>query len=360
MDEPTAERSLRDLIGLLALPALWVGRDGATVLRLMSEAVERVVRLDVLFIDVPFVPHQPRLTVLRLGGAPASPAQADAWKPGLESWGDLPIGRVATLCETLSGPLQVVRLSLGYSARDGSVWFAAADTDFSNQADAAFLRAAATLAATGLRAARIAYEREEASRAKDQFLAMLGHELRNPLAPIVTSMASIKRREGGELSGHLAIIDRQVKHLSRLVDDLLDVARITRGKVELQREPLSLRTTLARAVESVAPLLEERHHMLEVVVPDDDARVLGDATRLVQVFSNLLTNAARYTDPGGAIRVTMRLESSFVDVCVEDNGRGIEAKLLPRIFTIFEQGEATPERAAGGLGIGLALVKNLV
>jgi PAS domain S-box-containing protein len=203
---------------------------------------------------------------------------------------------------------------------------------------------------------------EVASRAKDEFLALLSHELRNPLAPIVTALELIRLRRNEESADRaLAIIDRQVQHLGRLVDDLLDVSRITRGKIDLHRGPVLVREVIERAIEMASPLIEQRQHQLVVDNPFDRLHVHGDEGRLSQVLSNLLTNAARYTNPRGRIIVFAGATDSDVTIGVKDNGMGISPELLPRIFDLFVQGGAQSlDRAEGGLGLGLALVRNLV
>lgn len=206
---------------------------------------------------------------------------------------------------------------------------------------------------------------EEASRAKDEFLAMLGHELRNPLAPIVTNLRLMALRDDTEFRAERRVIERQVSNLSRLVDDLLDVARITRGDVRLRKTRVLITDILARAVETVGPLLELRRHRLEVALPESpgngvELAIDGDEDRLVQVFSNLLTNAARYTPEGGQIRLQAESDAESCQIGVIDNGQGIAKDLLPRVFELFFQGAQGSDRANGGLGIGLALVKNLV
>jgi signal transduction histidine kinase/ActR/RegA family two-component response regulator len=198
-----------------------------------------------------------------------------------------------------------------------------------------------------------------ATQAKDMFLAMLGHELRNPLAPIVTSLELLRRRGLAGTPEH-EVISRQLRHVVRLVDDLLDVARITRGQMSLHREPLELPSVISRAVESVAPLLEQRRHTLELDVPASGLWVLGDADRLTQVVANLLTNAAKYTPSGGRIQVRAREHDGGISLVVADNGPGLPADLLPRLFEPFVQGPRTLDRSEGGLGIGLALVHRLV
>jgi signal transduction histidine kinase len=199
---------------------------------------------------------------------------------------------------------------------------------------------------------------DEANRAKDEFLAMLGHELRNPLAPIVAALELMKAKDPEE-TVERAAIERQVQHVVRLVDDLLDVSRIARGKLVLERAPTDVGEIITTAVDITRTLVEQRKHTLAVDVQPHMA-LDADATRLVQVVSNLLVNAARYTPPGGAIRVEARREDDDIMIRVADNGQGIPAELVPRIFDLFVQGRRTSDRAQGGLGIGLAIVKNLV
>jgi signal transduction histidine kinase/CheY-like chemotaxis protein len=201
---------------------------------------------------------------------------------------------------------------------------------------------------------------EAAGRAKDEFLAMLGHELRNPLAPISTALQLSRRKGEGTVTHEHEIIERQVNHLTRLVDDLLDVAKIARGKVELRRENVDLHDVVAKALEMAGDLLEERHHHLTVEYERGRFFSNGDPIRLAQVVANLLTNAAKYTDIGGAVTVKLSREGAYNRITVRDNGIGIGSDLLPRVFDLFEQGHRARDRAAGGLGIGLALVKNLV
>ena len=207
---------------------------------------------------------------------------------------------------------------------------------------------------------RLLVELEAASRAKDEFLAMLGHELRNPLSPIVTALHLMKLRGDAGTAREQAIIERQLEHLMRLVDDLLDVSRITRGKVELRKEPVELSEVLMKAVEMAGPLLEQRGHRLEIDVRRHGLQCEVDPVRLAQVVSNLLTNAARYTPEGGRVDLHAWHEEGHVVIRVRDDGIGISAEMLPRLFDLFFQGPRGIEREGGGLGLGLALVKNLV
>ena len=200
-----------------------------------------------------------------------------------------------------------------------------------------------------------------ASRAKDEFLAVLGHELRNPLAPIVTSLALMRRKAGGSANDReREIIERQVRHLQRLVDDLLDVSRIARGKIDLKKQPVDLADIVARSLELTQPALVTRRSAPHVVLPDAPVRVLGDATRLTQVLCNLLTNAVKYSSPDADITIEVRRADGQAELVVSDQGIGIEADLLPHVFDQFVQGSQALNRAAGGLGLGLAIAKNLV
>src|SRR5262245_26260843 len=203
---------------------------------------------------------------------------------------------------------------------------------------------------------------KEADRHKDEFLAVLAHELRNPLAPIRNAVEIMRRSalSDPQLAWSRDVIERQVKHLTRLVDDLLDVSRITRGNINLSREPVAVTTIVARAIETIQPLIAEQRHELTVDVPEESLEVEGDLTRLTQVLGNLLNNAAKYTDPGGAIAVGVRRVSTDVEIRVRDNGIGIPPELLPRLFQLFTQVDGAAHRAQGGLGIGLALVRQLI
>lgn len=214
--------------------------------------------------------------------------------------------------------------------------------------------------ATKLEREALLEELQIAANAKDEFLAMLGHELRNPLAPIVTALELMKRRGDLSTSKEQGMIHRQVRHLIRLVDDLMDVSRITRGKVSLRAETVELGTVLNKAVEMVGLLIEQRGHTLQTDIPSSGMRWRGDPVRLAQVVSNLLTNAARYTPVGGHIHLKAQREEGTAVITVADNGQGISSDVLPRIFDLFFQGARSLHRSEGGLGVGLALVKSLV
>ena len=202
----------------------------------------------------------------------------------------------------------------------------------------------------------------ETDRRKDEFLATLAHELRNPLAPIRNSLQILKMRrvDAGTAQQIVGVMERQLHQLVRLVDDLLDVSRVMRGKIELRREPLELAVAVARGVETAQPLIDLQRHELELRVDAESLLVHADPVRLAQVVGNLLTNSAKYTEPGGSILLTASREGRDAVLTVTDNGIGMAPDLLPRVFGLFVQADHAATRAQGGLGIGLTLVRNLV
>jgi CheY-like chemotaxis protein/two-component sensor histidine kinase len=191
---------------------------------------------------------------------------------------------------------------------------------------------------------------------------MLGHELRNPLAPILNALHVMRQRnvDDATLDRSREIVERQVKHFTRLIDDLLDVSRITQGKIDLREETVELTQILHLAVEAATPLMEEGRHELAVDIPEKRIWMRADGVRLQQVFTNLLNNAAKYTEDGGKIDLSARLEDGEVAVSVRDTGVGISPDVLPRVFDLFAQGDRSLDRSQGGLGIGLTMVKNLI
>ncbi len=217
-------------------------------------------------------------------------------------------------------------------------------------------------AADMLERRRVTEQLRDADRRKDEFLAMLGHELRNPLAPLRGVIETLQRQDlaGEGLDRAHAMMERQVEHLTRLVDDLLDMSRISRGLVEPRKELVNLAEVAEQAAEMVRPAVEGQGHDLNVSLPQKPLRVDGDPTRLTQSVFNLLNNAAKYTEPGGKIWLTVEREDDQAVVRVRDNGSGIKPELVPRVFDLFTQGERSLDRSQGGLGLGLTLVKRLV
>ncbi|MBX3469014.1 MAG: PAS domain-containing protein [Planctomycetes bacterium] len=332
---------------------------GARVVRLLDDA-ETLERLDDPSLPddqarLPLAARAPLADALR-ERAPvlvASPAERAARYPDGAAWTALDEGASASL------PLVVHGRPLGAL---GFTWTAArAFTDD----DLRLLRTFGDQCAQALDRARLYAAEQEArahaeaaNRAKDEFLAMLGHELRNPLAPIMTALHLLELR--GATSKEWSVVERQARHLAQLVDDLLDVARVARGKLELRRGDVDALSALARALEIAGPLLEQRRHTVQVDLPAPPLRVTGDETRLAQVFANLLTNAAKYTPEGGHVVVRAARDGGEVVVTVQDDGAGIAPELLPRIFDLFVQGPRALDRREGGLGLGLALVRNIV
>jgi signal transduction histidine kinase len=208
---------------------------------------------------------------------------------------------------------------------------------------------------------RIADELAASARRKDRFLAMLGHELRNPLASIVNALRLVELKpDASTTSAMLGLAQRQVRHLGRLLDDLLDVARFDQGKIHLRWERVKLGEIVGRAVESARHVIEARRHRLEVVLPNEPITVPADPTRLEQILVNLLHNAAKYTEPGGHIWLYSAREGNEVVVRVRDTGIGMSPEMLKRAFDLFVQGDQASDRSQGGLGIGLSLVRRLV
>jgi signal transduction histidine kinase/ActR/RegA family two-component response regulator len=202
----------------------------------------------------------------------------------------------------------------------------------------------------------------EADRRKDEFLAMLAHELRNPLVPIMTGLKTFQLIETStpKLQRARDAMERQVRHMVRLVDDLLDVSRVTAGKIELRKDLVDVAAIIQQAVQTSQPQFQEKNHSLTLSLPREPLELLVDPARLAQIVSNLLSNAAKYTDVGGAISLRACSLGDFVEIRVQDNGRGIRPEMLPQVFGLFVQSDRTLDMAQGGLGVGLTLVKRLV
>jgi signal transduction histidine kinase len=220
----------------------------------------------------------------------------------------------------------------------------------------------AALEASAAKEAELASQLREADRRKDEFLALLAHELRNPLAPIRNAVNIMRKKESldADLMWCRDVIERQANQLTRLVDDLLDVSRITQGKIKLRFEPVNLATVVEGAVQTSKPLIDKHKHELVITMPEAPVMVDGDEARLVQILANLLNNAAKYQNDGGQIVLAVAREGSVAVIRVRDAGIGIEPAVLSQLFELFSQGERSPDRAQGGLGIGLSLVKTMV
>ena len=246
------------------------------------------------------------------------------------------------------------------SPRDAGAGPEQAREEFSDS-DESLLVQLAHIASVAIENVRLYTQLREQDRRKDEYLALLAHELRNPLAPLRNGLQILRLASDREVRVQAQeMMDRQLGHMVRLLDDLLDISRISRNKLELRRAPVRLADVVRTAVETAGPVIDAAGLRLEVALPPGDVLLDADLTRLAQVLSNLLTNSARYTDPGGAVRVTATRRGEAIEVAVHDTGIGIPADALDHIFDMFSQADPTIERSRGGLGIGLALVKGLV
>ena len=352
-------RCLRDVLSLLALPASWRGRAPEQILLNFSEALEASIEVDVIVASVRSV--EATTTLVRIDGA-SCPAREAEVSGRFAAMASKSASTIATVDGGPLGELTAVYEPIGYYASLGYMILACRRRGFPSANELPVIRAAVALATTAVETSRAMREREEALRAKDDFLAVLGHELRNPLAPITTALEIMRQRTRGQVTREEQLIERQVDHLSRLVDDLLDVARIARGTIELKRCHLELATVVEQAVEATASLVEERQHSLRVDVPKTGLAIFGDRFRLMQILVNLLTNAARYTPEGGHIELTATASDppGRARIAVRDNGIGMTAEFLPRIFEPFVQARRATDAKYRGLGVGLALVRTLV
>lgn len=351
-------RCLRDVLALLALPAVWRSQSVAGILEKLMEALEASVAADFLYASARRG-GEGVVEAARLGGRTATEvelAEAARW---VEPFAAGTASREGTLACGPLGELWAVYEPLGFRASGGSVVVATLRHGFPTTSERVVIRSAVALVTTSLDTARALREREIALSAKDEFMAMLGHELRNPLAPIQTALELIRLRGDDDSVHEHTIIERQVGHVVRLVDDLLDVSRITRGKLELKKEPTEIRDVVTQALEMSAPLIEQRGHRVHVNVPSHGLAVLGDCVRLAQVVSNLLTNAAKYTEPGGSITVSAGAERDDVVIRVKDTGIGLAPEMKERIFESFVQEAQMLDRSLGGLGLGLNIVRSI-
>ncbi len=337
------KRCIRDLMALNALPSMCIGRSPAEALQLVLEALPTALSCDFIFLSLPGSPPKQWGVLDRV---PLTDFELFAVDVALES--------------NTSGTLEI--------AGKAKIWYYDAEVPMGASAgrlvagkkqlphpetDRVLVRSAANLVGTTLETANVL----DAAHRKDDFLAMLGHELRNPLAPIMTAVELLARHPIA--AREQQVIDRHTRHLARLVDDLLDISRVTRGHVELSSELVSLSSVLERAVELANPLIARHHHTLQVGNAEG-IMLKGDAVRLAQIFGNLLTNAAKFTPPFGRIVISVERESGHVQVKVRDNGRGIPAEQMARIFEPFVQVDRKADALRGGLGLGLAIVSNLV
>jgi len=338
------QRCIRDLAALNALPSMCVGCNPDEVLEIVLDALPTVLGCELIRVRLPGSPPQEHAILhgRRLSTEELAQIHVAATAP-------------AGVCDVVvPGALKLhcLEVTLPMSGAPGEL-LAGRRTPIDADTDRVLVRCAANLAGATLDAARVL----ELARYKDEFLAILGHELRNPLAPIVTAVELLAREPS--VARERQVIDRQARHLVRLVDDLLDISRVTRGHVELQSEQVLLDSVLERAVEIASPLIARQGHALSVARCEGIV-MRGDPVRLAQVFGNLLTNAAKFTPPHGVIEMSVDRAPDRVRVTVRDNGRGIARDQLARIFEPFVQVDRARDALRGGLGLGLAIVDNLV
>ena len=322
-----------------------IGRSLDEALDIVVDALPTALSCDLLYLALPGSRPVVR-AVLRGAPVPEGERAALAEALGSEAGADGP--RIVPG----AGELWCIEAAVPLGAETGRL-LAGRGAPLDPATDRVLIRSAANLVGTTLENARVL----DAAGRKDEFLAILGHALRNPLAPIATAVELLARHPAA--AREQQVIERHLRHLSRLVDDLLDISRVTRGHVELRSEHVSLTSVLERAVEIAAPLVSRHRHALHLQ-GSEGIFLQGDPVRLAQVFSNLLVNAAKFTPPGGQLDVEVERRADRVRVTVRDTGRGIARDQLARIFEPFVQAHGERDALSGGLGLGLAIVKNLV
>ena len=356
-------RCIRDLAAFSALSATWSRADVQGIASSLAEILLRSLPVEFVYVRVPGLAAGPAFEVVRVHRGEETPDMARAVGGALEPWLECGLGSSPTTANPAGeGTVRLAVIPIGYDGACGFVVAGARQSDFPVQADRLLLSVGANQAAVVLQNKRTEAAFQELDRRKDEFLAILAHELRNPLAPLSNSLEVLRRAENSPelMEQTRGVMERQVRQMVRLVDDLMDVSRMTRGKVELRRQRTELAAVLASAVETARPFIEASGHELTLTLPPEPVFLDADPSRLAQVFSNLLNNAAKYTEQAGQIGLTAERQESEVIVKVRDTGIGIPGDVLPRIFDIFTQGDQSLERAQGGLGIGLSIVRGMV
>jgi signal transduction histidine kinase/CheY-like chemotaxis protein len=337
-------RCVRDLVALNALPSMCIGCSPDEALEVVIDALPTVLSCELVDLVLPGSPPKARASWC---GKPIAEADVAAVKAAIaKEEANAAIETPAT------GKLWYIEADVPIGAARGRL-LVGRRRPFDDDMDRVLVRSAANLVGTTLETANVL----ETAHRKDEFLAMLGHELRNPLAPIATATELLARNPSA--AREQQVIERHTRHLCRLVDDLLDISRVTRGHVELRNEQVSLASVLQRAYEIAMPLVSRHQHTLRTANAEG-ITLQGDPVRLAQVFGNLLTNAAKFTPPCGKIQVSVERALGRVRVAVRDNGRGFAPGQLARIFEPFVQVDRERDALRGGLGLGLAIVSNLV
>jgi signal transduction histidine kinase/CheY-like chemotaxis protein len=338
------QRCIRDLVALNGLPSLCIGASPDEALAIAVDALPTALSCDFAYLSVPGPP--PRERASHAGRVFDETRLAELRAALMAASGS------RRLCLETVGELFYVEADVPIGSARGRL-VVGRGGPLDRDTDRVLVRSAANLVGTALQAAHVL----EVARRKDDFLAMLGHELRNPLAPIAAAVELLERHPS--VSRERQVIQRHTRHLARLVDDLLDISRVTRGEVELETAPVLVGSAVERAVEVAMPLLERNGQLLRVDL-GEPATVMGDLVRLTQVFGNLLTNAAKFTQERGTIELTVEHLPARVRVKVRDDGRGIAPDQRRRIFEPFVQADRQGGVLRGGLGLGLAISNNLV
>lgn len=383
MEQEELRRCLRDLVALAALPSVWASLAPVEIAQSLVHAVRSAVRAELSYVRVAKVGTAEGIEVARLADRPATPAEAGSIGAQIDAHLDLRSPGFARIRSPAgAAELAIAAVPIGYIGEQGCLVVGAGRADFPTEIERMLLSVSANQAAISLRNAqhvaelresaqakeRLLIELSEAAQRKDEFLAMLGHELRNPLASILSAAQLLRLRaaHGKDVGTTPEIVERQALHMTRLIDDLLDVARVSQGKIVLRKEPVDLATIVSRSLEAVRPLVEERHHEIVIALPTAPSALRApivleaDPARLQQVVTNLLSNAARYSDPGGKIWISAAVSGATLVLRVRDRGIGIAKELLPKVFDLFVQADRSISRSQGGLGLGLALVRSLV
>ncbi|MEZ0227164.1 MAG: ATP-binding protein, partial [Planctomycetota bacterium] len=327
---------LRDMVVLLALPSMCHGQSPREVLEIVAEVAAEMLHLDLVYVRLGSSPDAAE--AIRMRARPDAREHLGVIRRAIAPLLEPHASDRARLEAPLGGPdLNVLIAPVGFYSDGACIVLGASRATFPSPLEVVLLRATASLAGAAIENAKLLQISRDADRRKDEFLALLGHELRNPLAPILTALQLLElKRVGGEKER--AIIERQVQHMIQLVNDLLDISRVTKGKLQLNGEPTQISGVVQRALELASPAIEAKRHSVSVDVAPR-LRVHGDPLRLAQVFGNLLTNAAKFTEPGGRIELRGRREGSRVVLSVRDSGRGIDPAMQERIFEPFVQAD---------------------
>ena len=357
-----ADRRVRDVVALSTLPAAWRGAEPLRIAESLASAVYTTTEAKVVYVGFRVGAGSPGIDVAQTGRYTSDAALAARLGPQLHAWGREHDPGELLVVDDLPGmgALRFTARLLGFDGELGVV--AAGFTDTPSDFQQSLLAIASTQASTAILNSRLVVSLRDADRRKDEFLATLAHELRNPLAPLRSSLQVMGMTGLSKAHRPLhAIMERQVNHLVRLVDDLLEVSRITRGTIELRMERVDIATVVRNAIETSQPHIQAAGHRFEVQLAETPLWVQGDVVRIAQIVSNLLNNACAYTAAGGRIALVVAQERSQVAIRISDTGRGIAPEQIDNIFRMFHRGGFAGNQPAGvgGLGIGLSLARHL-